>query len=49
LKITVHLRYGKGARSIKESRWKKIKPRAKVTKTGLSDFGYGSIQFFLKR
>jgi hypothetical protein len=38
LKILVQLRRGKGARSIKEPRRKKLKPRAKIAKTGLSGF-----------
>jgi hypothetical protein len=40
---------GKGLNGIKESRRKKSKPKAEVTKIGLSGFGYQSIWFFLKR
>jgi hypothetical protein len=49
LKIQGVLRHGKGLRSIKEARWKKSKPKTKAAKTELSDLGYRSIQFFLKR
>jgi hypothetical protein len=40
------LRYGKGIKNIKEPRWKKFKPEAKVAKTGLCGFGYQSIWFY---
>jgi hypothetical protein len=39
MRIPVHLRNGKGITSIKESRWKKSKPKAEVAKTGLSSLG----------
>jgi hypothetical protein len=40
LNILVHLRYGKGVRSIKVARWKKFKPKVEVAKTGLSGLRY---------
>jgi hypothetical protein len=43
------LRHGKGLKGIKEPRWKKSKPKAKVTKTKLSGFGYWSIRFSQNR
>jgi hypothetical protein len=43
LKVQDVLRHGKGLKSIEESRWKKPKLEAKVTKTELSGFGYRSI------
>jgi hypothetical protein len=49
LKILVHLRYGKGVRSIKEPRWKKFKSKVEVAKTRLSGLRYWSIQFFQNR
>jgi hypothetical protein len=36
LKILIHLRHGKGVRSIKELKWKKSKPKVEGIKTGLS-------------
>jgi hypothetical protein len=46
LKIQSVLRHGKILKGIKELRWKKSKPIDEVAKTGLSDFGYWSIQFY---
>jgi hypothetical protein len=40
------LRHEKRARSIKELRWKKFKPKAEVVKIGLFDLGYQNIHFF---
>jgi hypothetical protein len=37
------LRHGKGLRSIKESRWKKSKPKVEAAKIRLSGLGYRSI------
>jgi hypothetical protein len=37
------LRYGKRLRIIKESRWKKSKPKVEAVKTGLSGLGYRNI------
>jgi hypothetical protein len=45
LKIQGVMRHGKILKGIMEPRWKKFKPKAEVTKTGLSDFGYHSVQF----
>jgi hypothetical protein len=49
LKIQSVLRREKGLRSIKESRWKKSKPKAEAAKIKLSNFGYRSIRFFQNR
>jgi hypothetical protein len=49
LKIQDVLRHGKILKGINESRWKKYKPKAKVTKNRLSNFGYRSIRFFQNR
>jgi hypothetical protein len=49
LKIQDVLRYGKGLKGIKELIWKKSKVEAEVAKTGLSIFGYRSIQFSQNR
>jgi hypothetical protein len=46
LKIQGVLRHGKVLRSIEEPRWKKSKPKAKITKIRLSGLGYQSIWFF---
>jgi hypothetical protein len=37
--VQVCLKHGKGEKSIKEEKQKKLKPRAKAVKTGGSDFG----------
>jgi hypothetical protein len=49
LKIQCVLRHEKGLKGIEEPRWKKFKPKAIATKTGLPDLGYRTIYFFLKR
>jgi hypothetical protein len=49
LKIQDVLRYVKGLKGIKEPKWKKSKLEAKIVKTGLSSFGYRSIQFSQNR
>jgi hypothetical protein len=49
LKIHDVLRHGKRKESIKESRWKKFKPKVEAAKTGLSGLGYQSIRFFQNR
>jgi hypothetical protein len=46
LKIQGVLRHGKILKGIKKPRWKKSKPKAKVTKIGQFSFGYQSIWFF---
>jgi hypothetical protein len=43
------LRHGKGLKSTKEPGWKKSKPKAEAAKAEVSDLGYRSIRFFLKR
>jgi hypothetical protein len=43
------LRDEKGIKGVKEPNWKKSKPKAEAKKIRLSDFGYRSIRFFLKR
>jgi hypothetical protein len=49
LKIQGVLRHGKEIKGIKEPRWKKSKLKAEAAKTGLSGFGYRSIQFSRNR
>jgi hypothetical protein len=49
LKIQDVLRHEKILKGIKESRWKKSKAKAKVTKSRLSNFGYRSIRFSQNR
>jgi hypothetical protein len=46
LRIPIHLRHGKGIRSIKGLRWKKSKSKAEAEKTKLSDLVYRSIRYF---
>jgi hypothetical protein len=46
LKIQCVLSHEKLIKGIKEPIWKKSKPKAEVAKSGLSSFGYLSIQFF---
>jgi hypothetical protein len=46
LKIQGVLRYEKGLKSVKKPRWKKSKPKDEAAKTGLSGFGFWSVQFF---
>jgi hypothetical protein len=48
-KIQGILRHGKLLKDIKEPRLRKSKPKAKVTKIGLSDFEYRSIRFSQSR
>jgi hypothetical protein len=49
LKMQDVLRHGKILKGINESRWKKYKSKAKVTKSRLSNFGYRSIRFSQNR
>jgi hypothetical protein len=49
LKIQDVLMHGKGLKGNMELRWKKSKPKAEATKTGLSSFGYRSIRFSQNR
>jgi hypothetical protein len=48
-KIQGILTHGKLLKDIKEPRLRKSKPKAKVTKIGLSDFEYRSIRFSQSR
>jgi hypothetical protein len=46
LKIQVCLKHGKGNRSIKEPKQKRLEPKDEAVKTRPSGFEYRTIQFF---
>jgi hypothetical protein len=49
LKIQGVLRHEKGLRNIKETRWKKSKPKVKAAKTRWSSFGFRRVRFSQNR
>jgi hypothetical protein len=47
--IQVCLRHGKGEKNIKESKQRRLEPKAEAAKTECSDLGFWTVQFFLNR